>query len=131
MLAYLVRLTKPVTVHGRNLPGWWSPVSPGGRVDAAFPGGHANTGMAHGITGPLTLLAAALRRGIAVEGHIEAIERILDGRIRAFGAQAPGGVFDAASFLKSLAAHGLVTRAEIAPDDERDRPPSAMGDRAR
>lgn len=61
----------------------------------------------------------------------EAVERILDGRIRAFGAQAPGAVFDAASFLKSLAAHGLVTRAEIAPDDERDRPHSAMGDRAR
>ncbi|WP_235431958.1 lanthionine synthetase C family protein [Nocardiopsis sp. RV163] len=77
LLASLVRLTEPVTVHGHKLPGWWSPVGPGGRVDAVFPGGHANTGMAHGIAGPLTLLAAALRRGIAVEGHIEAIERIL------------------------------------------------------
>ncbi|WP_435111746.1 lanthionine synthetase C family protein [Nocardiopsis synnemataformans] len=77
LLAYLVRLTEPVTVHGRMLPGWWSPVGPGGRVDAAFPGGHANTGMAHGIAGPLTLLATALRRGIEVDGHVEAIERIL------------------------------------------------------
>ncbi len=77
LLAALVRLTEPVTVHGRSLPGWWSPVGPGGRVDAAFPGGHANTGMAHGIAGPLTLLAAALRRGIEVDGHVEAIERIL------------------------------------------------------
>jgi hypothetical protein len=77
LLAYLVRLTEPVTVHGRTLPGWWSPVGPGGRVDAAFPGGHANTGMAHGITGPLTLLTAALRRGIEADGHVEAIERIL------------------------------------------------------
>jgi hypothetical protein len=77
LLAYLVRLTEPVTVHGRSLPGWWSPVGPSGKKNAAFPGGHANTGMAHGIAGPLTLLAAALRRGIAVEGHTEAIERIL------------------------------------------------------
>lgn len=77
VLTYLVRLTKPVTVHGRTFPGWWSPVGPGGKKNAAFPGGHANTGMAHGIAGPLTLLATALRRGIAVEGHTEAIERIL------------------------------------------------------
>ncbi|MEE2038957.1 lanthionine synthetase C family protein [Nocardiopsis sp. CT-R113] len=77
VLAYLVRLTEPVTLHGRTLPGWWSPVGPGGRVDAAFPGGHANTGMAHGIAGPLTLLAAALRRGIKADGHAEAIQRIL------------------------------------------------------
>ncbi|WP_017573277.1 lanthionine synthetase C family protein [Nocardiopsis halotolerans] len=77
VLAYLVRLTAPITVHGRSLPGWWSPVGPGGKKNAAFPGGHANTGMAHGIAGPLTLLTAALRRGIAVEGHTEAIERIL------------------------------------------------------
>jgi hypothetical protein len=77
LLAYLVRLTAPVTVHGRTLPGWWSPVGPGGRADTAFPGGHANTGMAHGIAGPLTLLAAALRRGIEVDGQVEAIERIL------------------------------------------------------
>ncbi|WP_019610917.1 lanthionine synthetase C family protein [Nocardiopsis sp. CNS-639] len=77
VLAYLVRLAEPVTVHGRTFPGWWSPVGPGGKKNAAFPGGHANTGMAHGITGPLTLLAAALRRGIEADGHVEAIERIL------------------------------------------------------
>jgi hypothetical protein len=77
VLAYLVRLTEPVTVHGRTLPGWWSPVGPGGRVDAAFLGGHANTGMAHGIAGPLTLLATALRHRIEVDGHVEAIQRIL------------------------------------------------------
>ncbi|MBX3583481.1 MAG: saccharopine dehydrogenase NADP-binding domain-containing protein [Rhizobiaceae bacterium] len=46
----------------------------------------------------------------------EAVERILDGRIRAFGAQAPGAVFDAASFLKSLAIHGHVIRTEIVHD---------------
>ncbi|GAA0988574.1 lanthionine synthetase C family protein [Nocardiopsis tropica] len=77
VLAYLVRLTAPVTVHGRTLPGWWSPVGPGGKKNAAFPGGHANTGMAHGIAGPLTLLAAALRRGIEANGHVEAIHHIL------------------------------------------------------
>ncbi|MDE3721421.1 lanthionine synthetase C family protein [Nocardiopsis sp. N85] len=78
LLAYLVRLTEPVTVQGRALPGWWSPVGPDGKKNAAFPGGHANTGMAHGIAGPLAILAAALRRKIAVKGHTEAITRILD-----------------------------------------------------
>ena len=43
----------------------------------------------------------------------EAVERVLDGRVRAFGAQAPGALFDAASFLKSLASHGLLIRAQI------------------
>lgn len=39
----------------------------------------------------------------------EAVERILSGRIRTFGAQAPGAVFEAASFLEALTAQGLVT----------------------
>ena len=38
--------------------------------------GHANIGMAHGIAGPLTLLSLAAKRGIAVDGHLEAIETI-------------------------------------------------------
>ncbi|MDG4834108.1 lanthionine synthetase C family protein [Solwaraspora sp. WMMD1047] len=77
VLAYLVELTEPVHADdeaGRLAPGWWSadPPDPASRV----PGGHANHGMAHGITGPLALLALATRRRISVPGQAEAIGRI-------------------------------------------------------
>jgi hypothetical protein len=50
ILTYLVRLTEPVDDHNEPLPGWWTSLAPSGRLSADFPGGHANTGMAHGIT---------------------------------------------------------------------------------
>ncbi|WP_285783160.1 lanthionine synthetase C family protein [Microbispora sp. NBRC 16548] len=77
VLSYLVRLTEPVIVDGDTLPGWWTLTGPSGRPDAAFPGGHGNNGMAHGIGGPLALLALAALRGITVNGHTEAITRVL------------------------------------------------------
>jgi hypothetical protein len=40
------------------------------------PGGHANLGMAHGISGPLALLALATRHNIIVPGQADAISRI-------------------------------------------------------
>lgn len=72
VLRYLVRLTQP---RPDGLPGWWArggPTSPGDD----WPGGHGNLGIAHGITGPLTLLSLALRHGILVSGQAAAIERI-------------------------------------------------------
>lgn len=76
VLEYLVRLTEPVTgPHGEPLPGWWVGHSPASQK-AATPGGHANAGMAHGITGPLALLALAMRAGITVDGHERAMRRI-------------------------------------------------------
>lgn len=76
VLNYLVRLTEPLPQpNGQTLPGWWvrhSPVN----LDAPTPGGHANAGLAHGITGPLALLALAKLRGITVPGHQEAMLRI-------------------------------------------------------
>jgi hypothetical protein len=76
VLGYLVRLTEPVTAGGETLPGWWTPAGPAGRVSGRFRGGHANLGMAHGIGGPLALLSKALRQGVTVAGHREAISRI-------------------------------------------------------
>ncbi|CRK57672.1 Lanthionine biosynthesis cyclase LanC [Alloactinosynnema sp. L-07] len=75
VLDYLVRLTTP---PGRSdeLPGWWTDVSPNGVSSPDFPGGHANTGMSHGITAVLALLSLALRHGVVVDGHTEAIGRI-------------------------------------------------------
>ncbi|MFI1950271.1 lanthionine synthetase C family protein [Streptomyces xinghaiensis] len=76
LLKYLVRLTEPVAgPNGQPLPGWWVGHDPADRK-AATPGGHANAGLAHGITGPLALLALARRRGITVDGHNTAMTRI-------------------------------------------------------
>ncbi|MFB7270637.1 lanthionine synthetase C family protein [Streptomyces sp. NPDC056244] len=73
-----VRLTEPVTHDGETLPGWWTPTAPTGRPDLdRFPGGHANSGMSHGIGGVLALLALATRRGILVDGHHDAMRTIL------------------------------------------------------
>jgi hypothetical protein len=72
VLTYLVRLTEP---HRSGLPGWWAldgPTGPG----LGWEGGHGNLGIAHGITGPLALLAAATLRGVTVDGQADAIRRI-------------------------------------------------------
>lgn len=71
VLDYLVRLTEPQD----TLPGWWCWNGPE-RNQPTPTGGHANFGMAHGITGPLALLALTLRDGITVTGHTTAIIRI-------------------------------------------------------
>lgn len=65
VLHYLVRLTEPVDAHDparRGAPGWWTSDQPSGRHDPAYTNGHANLGMAHGIT---------------VNGQSEAIRTIL------------------------------------------------------
>lgn len=76
ILGYLVQLTHPVTINGQPVPGWWTLTGPTGRVDAEFPGGHGNFGLAHGIGGPLVVLAQSLRRGISVDGQLDAINMI-------------------------------------------------------
>lgn len=72
VLAYLVRLTEP---RPDGLPGWWATNGPTG-PGPAWSGGHGNLGMAHGIAGPLTLLALAMRRGVTMPGHADAMDRI-------------------------------------------------------
>jgi hypothetical protein len=76
ILHYLVRLTEPVEIDGMAFPGWWTPASPAGQRTAGFAGGHANLGIAHGIGGPLALLALAARHGVIVDGQLAAIGRI-------------------------------------------------------
>lgn len=68
VLAYLVRLTQPLD----GLPGWWCSNSPD-RSQPPPPGGHSNHGMAHGITGPLALLALTCLDGTTVPGQQQAI----------------------------------------------------------
>lgn len=76
ILTYLVRLTRPLVIDGWQLPGWWVHHDPQRGASAHFSGGHANFGIAHGITGPLALLAQAQLREITVDGQGEAIELI-------------------------------------------------------
>ncbi|HXP21109.1 MAG TPA: lanthionine synthetase C family protein [Streptosporangiaceae bacterium] len=76
VLEYLVRLTDSLTIGGETLPGWWTLSGPSGRADDRFPGGHANNGLAHGISGVLSLLSLAARRGITVHGQHGAIRAI-------------------------------------------------------
>lgn len=77
VLTYLVRLTEPVKHDGEVLPGWWSHLAPSGTISPEYPEGHANNGVAHGIGGPLAVLSLAARRGITVDGHLDAITGIL------------------------------------------------------
>ncbi|MFD7993762.1 lanthionine synthetase C family protein [Streptomyces mexicanus] len=73
ILSYLVQLCEPITVGGQTLPGWWS-ISEAG---TAWPAdGHGNFGLAHGITGPLALLASSSLRGYTVPGQERAMTRI-------------------------------------------------------
>ncbi|WP_158557849.1 lanthionine synthetase C family protein [Spongiactinospora gelatinilytica] len=76
-LAHLVAVTEPLMDDPDLLPGWWSDMAPDGTLSVEFTGGHANTGMAHGIAGVLAVLAMALQRGFAVTGQATAIARIL------------------------------------------------------
>src|SRR5262249_29375886 len=72
VLAYLVRLTQPVTIEdGTVLPGWWTGNAPNDEPSRDWPGGHGNLGIAHGIAGPLALMALAARCGIEVAGQTE------------------------------------------------------------
>ncbi|MEU3261461.1 lanthionine synthetase C family protein [Streptomyces albidoflavus] len=77
VLMYLVRLTEPVERDGELLPGWWSHLAPSGAPSPDYSEGHANNGVAHGIGGPLSVLSLAARRGVTVDGHFDAITRIL------------------------------------------------------
>ncbi|MVO90766.1 lanthionine synthetase [Streptomyces sp. p1417] len=79
VLEYMVRLTEPVPARDDaegSVPGWWTGDVPSGWDRVAVEGGHADLGMAHGIAGPLALVALAARAGITVDGHAEAIEKI-------------------------------------------------------
>jgi len=76
VLSYLVRLADPLTIDGETLPGWWTGNGPDDQSSPHWPGGHGNLGMAHGIAGPLALLATAMKRGITVPGQADAIGRI-------------------------------------------------------
>ncbi|MEV0440376.1 lanthionine synthetase C family protein [Streptomyces spectabilis] len=85
ILRCLVDLTEPVLVGDRRLPGWW--VAQNRLTHAPVPvlQGHANLGMAHGVAGPLALLALAWKEGVRVPGHEEAVRRLVTWLVRWLG----------------------------------------------
>ena len=74
VLRYLVRLLQqPATADGNDLPGWWTLDGPSGEPEPDWPHGHGNFGMAHGVAGPIALLALCTRTGHTVPGQPEAL----------------------------------------------------------
>ncbi|WP_131763610.1 lanthionine synthetase C family protein [Actinomadura fibrosa] len=72
MLDLLVRLalTGDATAGDRRVPAWWVRHDPA--AEHAGTAGHLNLGLAHGVPGPLALLALAWRAGVRVDRHAEA-----------------------------------------------------------
>jgi hypothetical protein len=75
LLGCLVRLLAP----DREPPRWHTPAD---RLDqdqrAWYPDGSLNCGLAHGLPGPLALLAISLRAGVVVDGAGEALRGAAD-----------------------------------------------------
>jgi hypothetical protein len=76
VLTALVELTMPAG----GPPRWHTPANLLGDEAMAreFPYGNLNCGLAHGIPGPLTLMALALCEGVEVRGQADAVRRTCD-----------------------------------------------------
>ncbi|MDT6983281.1 lanthionine synthetase C family protein [Streptomyces lusitanus] len=79
VLHHLVRLSLGTVRHqGAQVPRWWALDAPRIGAERAFPGGHLNLGLSHGVAGPLALLALAWERGVRVPGQQNAMEATAD-----------------------------------------------------
>jgi lantibiotic biosynthesis protein len=67
-----------LTAEEDGVPLWYTPVHLLGdeTMMRLYPNGNLNCGLAHGIPGPLALMALALHCGVKVEGLQQAIERV-------------------------------------------------------
>ena len=109
-------------------PRWRTPAGHLGADERArYPGGYLNCGLAHGIPGPLAVLALALRDGVEVPGLPAAVARTADwlAAQRADDASGPtwpnavplpaGRVGDPAADLSSGAASGPSPSVPVVP----------------
>lgn len=79
VLDHLVRLSVGTVSHqGARVPRWWALDAPRIGSEEAFPGGHLNLGLSHGVAGPLALMALAWEQGVRVPGQQEAMEATAD-----------------------------------------------------
>lgn len=78
VLTCLSSLREPLKIGGIEVPGWWFDGTEKTIVGPGFERGQANFGLAHGIPGPLALLALSWSAGIRVDGQAEAITTMAD-----------------------------------------------------
>lgn len=83
VLGYLIRLARGTVGHrGHRVPRWWALDAPRIGSEAAFPGGHLNLGISHGVAGPLALMSLAWQQGVRLPDQREAIESMADLLVR-------------------------------------------------
>jgi hypothetical protein len=75
VLRYVVDLSRPRTIHGLQMPGWYVPHDPA--PGARTPAGHVNNTMPDGAAGLLAFLALCTHAGHRVVGQNEAIAALL------------------------------------------------------
>ena len=69
----LTGLAQPIAVGDTTLVGWWTAQESESYEPTTAMGGHANLGMAHGLPGPLSMLALAWAGGVRVPGQPDAM----------------------------------------------------------
>ncbi|MFJ5921001.1 lanthionine synthetase C family protein [Kitasatospora sp. NPDC092948] len=111
VLTALVALTRPLG----PLPGWWVAQDVRTYGPAAPEQGHANLGLAHGVPGPLALLALAWRQGVRVPGQQEAVHTLAEWLLAQRREDPAGGWWPESVELPS----------ETRADRPADRPPRA------
>ncbi|MET9670624.1 lanthionine synthetase C family protein [Streptomyces sp. NPDC006475] len=80
LLECVVDWSAPIRFHGETVSGLWSSCAPNPYHTSPYTTlkyGHLNTGLSHGVAGPLALLSLALMEGIEVAGHEAAIRRLV------------------------------------------------------
>ena len=77
-LRAVLRSLVALTAEKNGIPNWYTPVHLLGDETTMrlYPNGNLNCGLAHGIPGPLALMALATRYGVEVEGLEEATEKV-------------------------------------------------------
>lgn len=74
LIAALTTLTTMINnPRSETRPGWWLPADSHPTTGGVPPSGVAETGMAHGISGPLTLLSTSASAGWTIDGQTAAI----------------------------------------------------------
>ncbi|ADD45050.1 lanthionine synthetase C family protein [Stackebrandtia nassauensis] len=78
LMAALTALTAILEPRDTGRPGWWMPAENHPNLARIHPSGAATTGLAHGVAGPLALLATAHVAGWSVPGQAEGIDHAAD-----------------------------------------------------
>jgi hypothetical protein len=77
-LRSVLRALVALTAEEEGVPRWHTPASlmADEKMSRLYPDGNLNCGLAHGIPGPLALMALALRSGMVVDGLTETVNKL-------------------------------------------------------